>query len=415
MIDNKFNTINKINYNTEDNINLDNNKNSKINNNQNDNKNNLYNNIEISDNCINESKFNNNSSLLLLNKSIIFNLNENLNLKKSLNCKYKLDKSDCLFVSDFEIKISERQRYREIEVIQPKNWQTLTEYNKSTFTSNDISRNNSYNILNEQKSNSISKVDNSIILKNSILSINKYLSLLSNDKLNSLVFKLQINIKLTIVGDSTFYLLPRSKNKKLEYLSIFIFISKEYKCNRKFIHFAYLDRKDASFNTKSIDFNGTSSDNINVEASNSSIDFMNKLISINKNKLYCKIIKRQEIPKHEEYNEELDSSSFTLKIISYDNFKYNVVFIANSTVYCFDIDYTNNSIFNNKYKLHTTETQNINNNNDNNILKDLKIASSGDIIIINDITFMQKLTNNFDKEYKVCIDDKQSCSCCIIY
>lgn len=158
-----------------------------------------------------------------------------------------------------------------------------------------------------------------------------------------------------MTGDSIIWLFSRVQKGVLSENNIVCFISKEYEDNRKFIHFAFIQKHPT------------------------------------KDKFLCKTFKRQEIPKHDNYDKETDTSEFSLMFIDDGSTTSSVEFTANKFKFKF-----NANIF-----IPFNETF------------EVIVGATGDLVTINNL-----LTCDLKKKNIVGLNDfadKQNCSCCRIF
>lgn len=193
-------------------------------------------------------------------------------------------------------------------------------------------------------------VDEAILLKNKILKLN----CLNELNMKNLGFK--SNMKFSMTGESSLWLFSRVKNSKLDELIAIIFITKEMESNRKYIHFGIA--------TASNEF---------------------------KDEFALKSLKRQEIPKHSLYNDQLDTSTFTLIFIDEGESSTSIDFLADSYRYKFEANFF----------IPRTETC------------DFLIGAYGGLVTLYSLQFNQIRRKSCTENEQ--FTDKQNCSCCKIY
>lgn len=210
-----------------------------------------------------------------------------------------------------------------------------------------IQQTNEWNKLVIERSNE-SGIEEAILLKNKILKLNSDLNL------KTLGYK--STMKFSMTGESSLWLFSRVKESKLDELTAIIFITKEMESNRKYIHFGIA--------TISNEF---------------------------QDEFALKSLKRQEIPKHSQYNNQLDTSTFTLIFIDEGESSTSIDFIADSYRYRFEAN----------FYIPRIETC------------DFLIGSYGGLVTLYSLQFNQiKRKSSAENEY---FADKQNCSCCKIY
>lgn len=218
---------------------------------------------------------------------------------------------------------------------------------------------NDQNPGNESKLSDLNKKGNipsrNIILKNKIIK-------LSENKINLKSLSLVCELSILMSGESSFYIFSRVKDSFNERSTLCI-ITKELESARKFVTFCFLD-------------NSNNKDN-NTE-------------------YVIKEIKRQEIPKQEEYIKTLDISE--LKFTFVDN--------GDDKTYILLQDQTQNSnlFFIGDYYEPFLDESNI------------MFGVSGDLVSVKKLNIRQCKRNSYGlKNFNKTNDSVQSCNCCYIF
>lgn len=193
-------------------------------------------------------------------------------------------------------------------------------------------------------------VDEAILIKNKILKLN----CINELSLRTLGYR--STMKFSMTGESSLWLFSRVKDSKLDELTAIIFITKEMESNRKYIHFGIA--------TVSLDF---------------------------QDEFALNSLKRQEIPKHTQYNDQLDTSTFTLIFVDEGDSSTSIDFITDTYRYKFEAN----------FYIPRTETS------------DFLIGSYGGLVTLYSLQFNSiKRKSSVENEN---LTDKQNCSCCKIY
>ncbi len=256
-------------------------------------------------------------------------------IKIKVNQDYHLFFHSCNFLTRLSNKqTSEKIISQETSIMNKFSWVQLEEEVKE----------NAFNTFNKE---------HYIMIKNKLIKLD------DSKQLNFKTHSLKVSIRITMTGESSFWIFSRTNPLSLnsESDNLLIRIHKELESNRKFIEFGIL-YKEANREETS--------------------DYI------------VKILKKQEIPKHLDYNAQLDSSDFTLNIVDDGKTYCSLEFISGSFKQKYDANFFVPS-----------------NKTDSNIF----LGGIGDVICISSISFYQYQSDSMNEQYV----DNHNCSCCLIY